>query len=107
MTVIQPGGPTGQPQEPAGPSVPGGGAHRTHLGIAAVASAGAGLVHAAAAGTHNGDRTLALLFAACAVAQIGWAAVALMRPRRATALAGIAVNGAAVAAWVLSRTVGI
>ena len=49
--------------------------HRACLSLAAVASAAAGLVHAAAAGTHAGDRTLAVLFAVFAVAQVAWPAL--------------------------------
>lgn len=77
------------------------------LAGAAAASAGAGLVHAAAAGTHAGDRSLAILFAVCAVAQVGWAALATLRPSRPAAAAGVALSGAALAAWALSRTTGL
>jgi hypothetical protein len=77
------------------------------LVAAAAASAGAGLVHAAAAGTHNGDATLAWVFAATAVAQIAWAAFAVLRPHRLLIAAGVALNGGAALAWVLSRTVGL
>ena len=55
--------------------------HRACLSLAAVASAAAGLVHAAAWWTHAGDRTLAVLFAVCAVAQVTWAAIAACTPR--------------------------
>jgi hypothetical protein len=81
--------------------------NRACLAGAAAASAGAGLVHAAAAGTHAGDRSLAVLFAVCAVAQVGWAALAALRPSRLAATAGVALNGAALAAWALSRTTGL
>jgi hypothetical protein len=77
------------------------------LVAAAAASAGAGLVHAAAAGTHNGDATLAWIFAATAVAQLAWATLAVFRPRRLLLVAGVALNGGAALAWVLSRTVGL
>jgi hypothetical protein len=76
----------------------------TPLVLAALASAGAGLVHAAAAGSHNGDRTLALLFAGAAVSQLGWAALALARPARVVAAAGVALNLSMVVVWALTRT---
>lgn len=79
----------------------------TMLVTAALASAGAGLVHAAAAGTHNGDASLAWLFALIAAAQLGWAVFVMLRPTRWLTVAGVALNAAAVAAWVLSRTVGL
>ncbi|HKY16202.1 MAG TPA: hypothetical protein VJM33_14845 [Microthrixaceae bacterium] len=81
--------------------------NRTSVAIAALMSAGAGLVHAAAAGTHSSDRTLMILFSAMAVAQVGWAALAQARPTRGVLTLGVAVNGVAVAAWVLSRTTGL
>ena len=71
------------------------------------ASAGAGLVHAAAAGSHNGEAEVAWLFAVTAVAQLGWAAFVAVRPWPWLLAAGIALNGACVVAWVLSRTVGL
>ena len=60
--------------------------------LAAVASAAAGAIHAAAAGSHAELTTLSRLFAVAAVAQIGWAAASLRRPGRPTALAGVAIN---------------
>ncbi len=77
------------------------------LTLAAVSSAGAGLVHAAAAGTHQGDASLVWLFAATAAVQLGWAAWALARPGRRAAVAGVFLGAAAAGAWVLSRTVGL
>jgi len=79
----------------------------TALATAAAASAGAGLVHAAAAGTHNGDPTLSWLFAAAAAAQLAWAALAVLWPHRLLIAAGVALNAGALLAWVLSRTVGL
>ena len=79
----------------------------TSLLVAAIASVGAGLVHAAAAGTHNDDAQLAWMFALCAAAQIGWAALALFSPRRVVLAAGVVLNGACVAVWALTRTVGL
>lgn len=75
--------------------------------VAAAASAGAGLVHAAAAGSHTGDTALVWCFALTAGAQLAWAATALLHPARLVAVAGIVLNGGAVLAWVASRTVGL
>jgi hypothetical protein len=95
----------------AGPPV-----RRTALVVAALASAGAGLVHAAAAGSHNTDRIASVVFALVAAAQLGWAAIVIARPpeqqgadRRAwlLAVAGIVLNGAALIAWAVSRLVGL
>ena len=75
--------------------------------VACATSAAAGLVHAAAAGSHNGERTLALLFAFAAVAQIGCAALAAARPARARLLVVAAVNAGAFAAWLYTRNAGV
>jgi hypothetical protein len=75
--------------------------------VAAASSAAAGLVHAAAAGSHPGADELPLLFALCAVAQVGFAIAVVLRPGRLSLLAGVLVNGVAVLTWALSRTTGI
>lgn len=77
------------------------------LQLAAAASAAAGLVHAAAAGTHNGDTTLTTLFAVTAAVQLGWAVLAVAYPRRGVAVLGTVLGATAVGAWVLSRTAGL
>lgn len=82
-------------------------AGRAVLGLAAAASAGAALVHAAAAGSHVGDDSLQLLFAVSAVLQLAWAALAVLAPRRPVVLAGVVLNAGAVAAWLLQRTIGL
>jgi hypothetical protein len=76
---------------------------------AAVGSAAAGLVHAAAAGGHQGDSLLMWMFSACAAAQLGWgwAVATASRPRRSLLLAGLVINGGAFLVWAASRTVGI
>src|SRR5215470_11412932 len=78
----------------------------TALGVAAITSVAAGLVHAAATATHGDDTSVAVLLGVCAAAQIGWAALAVARPGRATLTAGIVVNGVAVVVWALTRTTG-
>jgi hypothetical protein len=79
----------------------------TWLVVAAAATAGAGLVHAAAAGSHNDDASLAWLFAVTALLQLGWAAIVVVRPWAWLVMAGIALNAACLLTWVLSRTVGL
>jgi hypothetical protein len=79
----------------------------TWLLVSAFASAGAGLVHASAAGSHNGDTAVAWLFALTAVLQLGWAALVVVRPWTLLVIAGAVLNAACVIAWVLSRTVGL
>ena len=75
--------------------------------IAAAASIAAGLIHAAAAGSHAELATLSMLFSITAVAQIGWGAAALVRPTPPVMVAGLGINLAAFGAWLTSRTVGL
>ncbi len=75
--------------------------------LAGLLTVGAGLVHAAASGSHNGDATLGKLFAATAIVQVVVGALAVFRPSRAVLAAVAAVNSVSVAAWVASRTTGI
>jgi hypothetical protein len=75
--------------------------------VAAAGSLGAGLVHAAAAGTHAGADTLVRLFAVTAAVQVAWAALAVARASRPVLALGVLLNGAAVVAWALSRTRGL
>lgn len=75
---------------------------------AATASAGAALIHLAAAPMHWGHWVLsALFFVAVAVFQAGWAYLAWTRPTTAVLGAGIAVNLAVAVLWVVSRTDGV
>jgi hypothetical protein len=75
---------------------------------AAVASLGAGAVHATAVGAHGEHRAAAIVFGLVALAQVGWGAAALAgRAPRWLAWAGLAVNGGAIAGWLLAKTVGI
>jgi hypothetical protein len=74
---------------------------------AGLASLGAGAIHAVAAGVHSEHRQAVLAFVVLALAQLGWGAVALARSSRPLALLGIAVNGAAIAGWLLAKTSGV
>lgn len=77
------------------------------VGIAGVASLGAGAIHAAAIGVHAEHRQAALVFVPVASLQLAWGGLALVREGRLVALAGVALNAAAVVGWVLAKTAGI
>jgi hypothetical protein len=82
-------------------------AHGTLL-PAAMASTGAGLIHAAAVGIHTEHLGLTRLFILMAVAQIGAAVFGLIRPSsRVAAGTIVAVNLAALAGWLVSRFTAI
>ncbi len=83
------------------------GGARPAVVAAAVGSAVAGLVHTAAAGTHQGDSLLVWMFSACAAAQLGWGWAVAVAPRlrRSLLLTGLVINGGAVLVWAVSRTV--
>ena len=75
--------------------------------VAAALTLGAGLVHAAAAGTHSDERAVVLLFGACAVVQV-LVGVAVVAGKGRAALGALAVvNLACAGAWVASRTMGL
>jgi hypothetical protein len=92
---------------PAASSATTKGGLRAAVVLAAAGSAGAGLVHAAAAGSHDGAGSLVWMFALCAAAQLGWAAAVVAAPSRPVLLLGVGINGAAVVTWFLTRTVGL
>lgn len=77
------------------------------LGVAAVASIGAGLIHAAAIGVHAEHTGLARLFIAAAVFQIGWGALALAHPRRWVGLVGAMGSLGIVGGWLVTRIADI
>ncbi|MEY4175347.1 MAG: hypothetical protein RI900_2512 [Actinomycetota bacterium] len=77
------------------------------LAVAALASLGAGAVHAAATGIHAEHPQLARIFVVTTVLQLVSGLWALARPHRAAALAVAVVNIAAVAGWLATRLVGI
>ena len=78
----------------------------TVLQTAAIFSASAGLIHAAAAGGHAGDRTLAVLFAIAAALQLGWAFLGFTYPREWVRWAGIVLHAGAAGFWAVTRTAG-
>jgi hypothetical protein len=76
--------------------------------IAAIASIGVGLIHAAVAREHFAEWwAYGLFFIFLALFQSGWALAAWRGARRRLLLAGILVNAAALALWVLTRTSGL
>lgn len=73
-----------------------------------VASIAAGLIHATVVPHHLEESTiLGAGFVATAIFQIAWAAPASVRLDARTLDIGVAVNGAVIAAWIASRTVGL
>ena len=107
------------PAGPAGPDDPGGSSGAATdtggspagipgaLRAAAIASLGAGAIHATAAGAHSEHRGVVIAFAVTAALQIGWGALALVRTHRLVSLLGAAVNLGALGGWVLAKTSGI
>lgn len=75
--------------------------------IPALASLGAGAIHAAAIGTHADHLLLANAFVVLAVAQLGSGIALLVHPGRTLAKAVVVVNVAAVVGWMVSRLVGV
>jgi hypothetical protein len=78
---------------------------RLSLGMASIA---AGLLHVTVVPDHLEESTiLGAGFVATAIFQVAWAAPASERLDARTLDVGVAVNGAVVAAWIASRTVGL
>lgn len=75
--------------------------------VAGIASIGAGVVHLAAMGPHADDPQAATTFALLGLTQLAWGAAALTARRRSVALAGLALQGAAVVGWLLAKITGI
>ena len=74
----------------------------------ATASIAAGLIHASVLPHHLEESiVLGVAFVVTALFQIGWAASVSVRLDRRLLDVGAAVNGAVVAAWITSRTVGV
>jgi hypothetical protein len=77
------------------------------LVVAAVASFGAGAIHAGAASVHSEHRAAVLVFTALCLAQLAWGAIAMSRRDQYVALAGATLSAAAVGGWVLAKTIGL
>lgn len=77
------------------------------LTVAAIASLSAGAVHGAAVGAHSEHPAAMWTFVLVALFQLGWGAVALVRPSKAAALVGAVGNGVLVGGWVLAKSTGI
>jgi hypothetical protein len=76
--------------------------------VAAALSAGAGIVHAMVSPEHfSQDLLYGAFFGAAAAAQIGWSALAAVRPHLPVMLAGVFGNSAVLCLWMLTRTVGV
>jgi hypothetical protein len=76
--------------------------------VLAVLSAGTGAIHLAMVPSHWGESVAeGMGFAVTGWLQLVLAAVLLTRPSRALLWLGAALNGAAIAAWVVSRTAGL
>ena len=77
------------------------------LTIVAIASLGAGAIHAAAIGAHADHPAAARVFVGVALFQMGWGAVALARRDRRVALVGAVGNALLVGGWILAKWKGI
>jgi hypothetical protein len=77
------------------------------LAVPALASLGAGAIHAAAMGIHNEHDQAVLAFAIVAAFQLGWGVVAMVSNRVPIAIIGALGNAAAVGGWIMAKTSGI
>lgn len=77
------------------------------LAVPALASLGAGAVHAAAIGAHNEHRQAVFTFAIVAAIQLGLGAYALVSSRKLVGLALALANLVFVGGWILAKSSGI
>lgn len=77
------------------------------LHVPAVASLGAGAIHAVAVGVHGDTTQAAVAFTAAAAFQLGWGAWAIVRPSKIVATLGVFGNGALLVMWFVSTRRGI
>lgn len=77
------------------------------IGVAGLASLGAGAIHAAAIGIHSEHRSAVLAFAAVAVLQLAWGVLSLVRGNRFVALLGALLSAGALAGWAVAKTTGL
>ena len=75
--------------------------------IAGLASAGAGAIHLAAAGSHGEHPAVARIFVVLGAVQLIAGLVLALSARRAAAVVVVLVGIAAVGGWLLTRTTGI
>ncbi|HEY5664872.1 MAG TPA: hypothetical protein VIS05_12650 [Ilumatobacter sp.] len=86
---------------------PGGQPTVSPLAIAAIASAGAGVLHAAAVGIHAEHAGLSRVFVALAAAQVAVAIAGFLRPGRLAAGALVTISVGALTGWIVTRLTGI
>lgn len=77
------------------------------LAVPALASLGAGAIHAAAIGAHNEHRQAVFTFAIVAAIQLGLGAYALVSNRKLLGVALAGLNLLFVVGWVLAKSSGI
>lgn len=75
--------------------------------VAAVATAGAGVIHFMALSDHREHLLMAAFFLATGCAQLAWAVAIVLWPSRLLLFAGIAGNLGVVATWAITRTIGL
>jgi hypothetical protein len=75
--------------------------------VPALASLGAGAIHATAVGAHSGARQAVVTFAITAVIQLGLGGAALVSNRKAIGLAMGAANLAFLVGWAMAKRSGI
>jgi hypothetical protein len=74
----------------------------------AVLSIVAGMIHAAVVPEHLAEKwVFGAFFILAAVFQIAWAIVVVFRPSAIVYTTGALANGAIIAVWALSRTIGL
>jgi len=68
----------------------------------------AGVIHAAVVPEHLAEQwAFGAFFILAAVFQIAWAIVLVLRPTAIVITTGVLANGAIIAVWALSRTIGL
>ncbi|HEX5613638.1 MAG TPA: hypothetical protein VFZ83_00645 [Acidimicrobiia bacterium] len=77
------------------------------LAVAALASIGAGAIHAAAIGVHSEHRQAVITFTVVAAIQIGFGVLALSFSSRIIAVLGALTNATFIGGWALAKTNGI
>lgn len=77
------------------------------LRIAALASLGAGAIHAAAISAHREHPQALVVFALVAAFQVGWGALALTNSHPRLALVGALGNTLVLGGWVIAKVTGL